>query len=172
MDYSQPRRLEEHLVRHLLQALLLIGLALIQVTLLPPIFGFPPNPLLLIIVLLTLLYGVGVGARLAFIAGSTLDLLAATALGSHTLALLGAIAVIAGLAIGFRRENPLLPVAAMIVGAICYELLFAFAARLVPLAWESWRMYLSVVVLPGALLATIPALPLFLILRWWSRRQG
>jgi rod shape-determining protein MreD len=172
MDHSSSRRLEEHLVRHLLQALAIVGLALLQVTLLPPVFGFPPNPLLLLSVLLTLIFGVGVGARMAFIAGVALDLLAATPLGSHTLALLAAIAIVAGLAIGFRRENPLLPVVAVFVGSACYELIFALAAGLVPLAWESWRGYFAVVVLPSTLLATVPALPLFLALRWWSRREG
>ena len=33
------------------------------------------------------------------------------------------------------------------------------------------RSYLLVVVLPGTLVSLIPALPVFLIMRWWARRR-
>jgi rod shape-determining protein MreD len=170
MDHSQPRRIEERLLRHLLEWLALLGLALVQVTLLPHAFGFPLNPLLLVVVLLTLLNGLAVGARLAFIAGLGLDVVGATPLGSHALAMLLAATVVASLVVGFRPENPLLPVAAMLVGAICYELALALITRVVTAAAEL-RVYFTVVVLPSALLATIPALPLFVLLRRWANRH-
>lgn len=172
MDYFQPRRLEEHVLLHLLQILGLLAIALLQVTWLPALaVGYPLNPLLLLTTLATLLWGLGSGARTAFYSGLTLDLVTPVPFGSHTLALLLSVVITALLAQRFNRENAMLPVVATLVAALCYELTLALLAGLVP-TWGEWRSYVLLIAVPATLLAAIPALPCFLLLRWWNRRQA
>lgn len=176
MGDSQPRRLEEILAREVGTILLLIGLALIQVTLLIVPFGFS-MPLVLVLVLSRTLIGVGsafpdsgvsVGMRWALYGGLALDLCAATPLGSHALALLIS-ATLATLATRrIRIEGPLIPLLVVLLGAVSYELVLGSLTQPWPIAWRS---YMLVVVLPGVLMALIPALPIFFGLRWLLRRQ-
>lgn len=171
MDRSQTRRLEERLARQLLQILGLLGLALIQVTLLPAPFGFPLNPLLVFVALIPLIYDTLTGARLAFYSGIALDLVSAAPLGSHALALLIAVLVVTLISAGISRENLLLPVIAVLVASLCYEVSLALVYRLVPSLAE-WQTYLLAVAVPSTLLATIPALPCFLLMRRWLNRRS
>lgn len=156
--------------------MLLTGLALLQVTLLIGPFGFS-LPLILVLVLSRTLIGVGSafpdsgvssGMRWALYGGLALDLCAATALGSHALALLASAALATILTRRTRIEGPLIPLLIVLFGAVSYELVLGLLTQPWPIAWRS---YLQVVVLPGVLMALIPSLPIFFGLRWLLRRQ-
>ncbi len=187
MGYSQSKRVEEFLIRELLLIFGLVGLALVQVTLLPAPPGFPPA-LLLILAICRLLVGIGVGeshpessvaaaTRWAFYGGIGLDLCSATRLGSHALALLLAVILVALLTRHLRVEGEglLLPILAVLLGMLVYEgvlalLLYApSASRMLTLA--DWQRYAMVVILPSILQALVPTLPLFMLLRWLFRTK-
>lgn len=173
MGYSQPRRVEEYLARELALALLLLGLALVQAALLPRPLGFAPNLLLLLTVCQTLLAGPVTAARWAFYGGLGLDLCAGSPLGSHALALLAAVLLVAPLLARFSRGNWLLPLAGVLLGVLAYHAAAALLGALL-IAPIDLRRYALVVVLPDLSVALIPALPLFLAMRWyvgWRRGE-
>jgi rod shape-determining protein MreD len=173
---TQPRRLEEIVVRELGRILLLAGLALIQTTLLTTPLGFSA-PLVLILVVCRTLLGVGAAfpdvglnraLRWALYGGLALDVLSATALGAHALALLLTVLAIALLTRRLRVERPLVPLVAIVVAALIYEVVLALLTQ--PGAIE-WRSYARVVILPAMLSALVPTLPLFFLLRRVLRGQ-
>lgn len=167
---NPPRRIEELIARELGLLLLLLALALAQVALLPPLFGAPPALVLVVVVCCTLVSGLSVGARWAFYGGLAIDLCAAAPLGSHALALL-----LAALAvhITLRRlggEHWLLPILATFGAALLYETILALIYTL-PVAPLDWSRYAVVALLPSALLAMVPALPIYAVLRQLERRR-
>lgn len=167
MGYSQPRRVEERVAHELGVALLLLAVALAQAALLPRPLGFMLNPLLVLVVCHSLLSGPASAARWAFYGGLSLDICADSSLGTHALALLAA-ALLAGLALArLSRRNWLLPLAGILLGAPAYHavLLLLWALLVAPIDLPG---AVPVVVLPGTLLALIPALPLFLAMRWYQ----
>ncbi|NTW98119.1 MAG: rod shape-determining protein MreD [Oscillochloris sp.] len=176
MGDSQPRRLEELLARELGLILTIGALALVQVTLLAMPLGFSA-PLLLVLVIGRTLIGVGSafpdrgvirGLRWAFYGGLALDVLAATPLGSHILALLLAAFVVAAATRRLRMEGPLLPLLAMIAASLIYESVLALLLQPGPINWFSTA---QVALIPGMLVALIMTLPAFFVLRWWLRGQ-
>lgn len=175
MDYTQPRRLEERIARELGVALFLLGVALIQTALLPRPLGFAPNILLMLVLSQALIAGTANAARWAFYGGISLDLCAGTLLGSHSLLLL--VAVLMGTLpfVRLRRDNWLLPLGSAVLGSVAYYTLFPIVMRVPDFLsnQELIQTHLLVVVLPGVLMILIPALPLFMFMRWIeSRRRG
>jgi rod shape-determining protein MreD len=173
---SQPRRLEELLARELGLILAIGMLALAQVTLLVTPLGFSA-PLLLVLALCRTLIGVGSafpdngvirGLRWSLYSGLALDILAATPLGSHALAILLAAFVVAASTRRLRIEGPLLPLVAVLAGSLIYESVLALLIQPGPLNWASTA---RVALVPGVLAALILALPAFFMLRWLLRRQ-
>ncbi|MBC8076770.1 MAG: rod shape-determining protein MreD [Chloroflexales bacterium] len=155
-------------MRELGLLLLLITLALTQATLLPAILGTPPALVLIVVVCCTLVSGLGASARWAFYGGVAIDLCAAAPIGSHALALL-----LAALAVhvALRRlggEHWLLPVVATFGAALLYETVLALIYTL-PVAPLDWRNYAVVALLPSALMAMVPALPVYALLRQFER---
>ncbi|HEX9373650.1 MAG TPA: rod shape-determining protein MreD [Roseiflexaceae bacterium] len=172
MGAAQPRRIEERVVREIGLALALLALALAQTTLLPRPLGVVPNALLLLVVCQTLIAGPANAARWAFYAGIGLDLCADSALGVHALALLAAVLAPSLVLARFNRGNWLLPLVGIVLGSLAYHVVLALITSLL-VAPISPRAYLLVVLLPGTLLVLIPALPLFLSMRWLEgRRRG
>jgi rod shape-determining protein MreD len=163
-----PRRIEERIVREIGLLLGLLALALAQATLLPTIFGVRPALVLVAVVCCTLVSGLSAGARWAFYGGVALDLCGAAPLGSHALALLlAAMAVYVSL----RRlggEHWLLPILASFGAALLYEAVLALLYTL-PIAPLDWGNYAVVALLPSALLAMVPALPVYALLRQLDR---
>jgi rod shape-determining protein MreD len=173
---TQPRRLEELLAREAARILALAALALVQVTLLTTPLGFAA-PLLLVLVVGRTLLGIGAAfpdiglsraLRWALYGGLALDLLAATPLGAHALALLLPVVVVAAAARRLRVERLLIPLAAIIVAAPLYELTLALLTQ--P-ATPSWPTFAQVVILPATLAALVMMLPCFFVLRWVLREQ-
>lgn len=172
MGDHQPKRIEERLVRELWLALVLLGIALVQTTLLPRLLGMTPHLLLLLVICQALITGPANGARWAFYAGLGLDLCADSALGAHALALLASV-LLASLALGWlSRSNWLLPLVGVILGSLAYHVVLGLITTLL-VAPVSPQVYLLVVLLPATLLILIPALPLFLLMRAIEgRRRG
>jgi rod shape-determining protein MreD len=173
---TQPRRLEELLARELGLILAIGGLALAQVTLLATPLGFSA-PLLLVLAICRTLIGVGSafpdsgvmrGLRWSLYGGISLDILAATPLGSHALAMLLATFVVAASTRRLRIEGPLLPLLAALVGSLIYESVLALLLQPGPINWASTA---RVALIPGALATLILALPAFFGLRWMLRAQ-
>ena len=169
MGYSQPRRIEERIAYELWLALLLLAVVLVQSALLPRPLGFVLNPLLILVVCQAQLAGPARAARWAFYGGLSLDLCSDSLLGSHALALLGAVLIASWTLARLGRGNWLLPIAGTFLGAIAYHVMLGLIWLLV--APIDLRSYLLVVILPGTLVSLIPALPVFLIMRWWARRR-
>lgn len=175
MGDSQPRRLEERVARELGLIGLMAMLALLQVTLLQLPLGFPVPLVLIAVVCRTLLgassafpdSGVSVALRWALYAGLTLDFLATTPLGSHAFALLLTVAVVAFATRRLSAERVFLPILATLCGTLIYETVLALLTVPQPIDWAA---YTQVVLLPTALIALIPALPVFFFLRWALRR--
>lgn len=173
MGDTQPRRLEERLARELLLILALTAVALVQTTLLPAPLGAPPALLLILVVCRVLVVpegapGIGLTAALrwAFYGGLALDLLAGSLLGSHGLALLLAALLAALLVRDTSVGGLLLPLLALVLAAVVYELTLALLAMPGAL-FADWQTYLLLVLLPSVLLALIPA-PLAL----WALRRA
>jgi rod shape-determining protein MreD len=173
---SQPRRLEELLARELGLILCIGALALAQVTLLATPLGFSA-PLLLVLAICRTLIGVGSafpdngimrGLRWSLYSGIFLDILAATPLGSHALAMLLSTFTVAAATRRLRIEGPLLPILAVLVGSLIYESVLALLLQPGPISWASTA---RVALVPGVLAALILALPTFFVLRWMLREQ-
>src|SRR5512145_1072159 len=91
MGYSKRRRIEERIAREIGLAFVLLGIVLVQTALIPRIFGFATNLLLVIVICQALIVGPTSATRWAFYGGLSMDLCADSLLGSHTLALLAAV---------------------------------------------------------------------------------
>ena len=172
MGDSRPRRLEEHAAREIGLALLLLALALVQSALLPRPGGLALNLLLLLTICHALLAGPASAARWAFYGGLSLDICAGSTLGSHALALLASTLLPALVLARLSRRNWLLPILGAALGAATYYAVLGLIMALLVSPVDP-RAYGVVVALPGIFLAVIPALPLFLALRWLEmRRRG
>lgn len=170
MGTTQPRRIEELVAREVVLALLLLAAALAQATLLPRLFGAVPNALLLLTICQSLLSGPANGARWGFYAGLGLDLLTDSAFGTHALALVAA-ALFATLWLAWlSRDNWLLPLIGTLLGSLAYHAVLALLTSLL-VAPVSLRTYMWLVIAPATILIVVPALPLFLLLRWAERRR-
>lgn len=164
----QQSRIEVRLAREAGLILLLLVLALVQIALLPRPLGFVPPFMLVIVVCRALVSGANDGLRWAFYGGLALDICIGSFLGSHALALLVAVIIIMSVMRSIRVEHWLFPIAAVFVGTIIYEgiLAFMYAWFTTPIEWQS---YAIVVIIPSAVLAVIPALPIYMIIRQISR---
>lgn len=173
MGDSQPRKLEEHIAHEVLLMVAMAALALLQTILLSTSLYFPPALLLVLVVCRVLVamgsampeHELGQAMRWAFYGGIALDICAATPLGSHALALLLAAILVTFFARRLRIGSVLLPLIAVLLGSLVYELTLAllYQATVAPL---DWSRYAVVILLPSVLLALIPTLPLFHLLRW------
>jgi rod shape-determining protein MreD len=171
---SQSRRLEEIIARELGLILLIGVLALIQVTLLATPLGFSASLMLVLTICRTLIgvgsafpdNGVSRSLRWALYSGIALDVLAATPLGSHALALLLAVLVVAATTRRLRIEGPFLPLLAMIAASLIYESVLGLLIQPSSISWENAA---RVAIIPGMLVALIMTLPTFFVLRWLLR---
>jgi rod shape-determining protein MreD len=151
-------------------ALALLGVSLLQSALLPRPLGFAPNLLLLLVVSHALIAGPAVAARWALYGGLGLDLCADTPLGTHALALLAAVLTAALMLARLSRGSWLLPLLGIALGASAYHAVLALIISLL-VAPIGPQTYLLIAVLPGTLAVLIPALPLFLFMRWLEERR-
>jgi rod shape-determining protein MreD len=165
MGAAQPRRLEERVAREIWLALVLLGLALAQTTLLPRPLGAAPNAMLLLTISQALIAGPASAARWALYGGLWLDLCADSVLGTHVLALLAAVLLPALVLARFSRTSWLLPLLGVALGSLAYHVTLILLTSIL-VAPVDPRAYAIVVLTPATLMILIPALPLFLLMRW------
>lgn len=178
MGDPRPRKIEETLGRELVLIVSMIALALVQTTLLPTPTGFPPA-LVLILVVCRILLGIGSGApeddlgmaiRWAFYGGIALDICAATPIGSHALALLLAALLAVLLSSRLRIGGALVPLAAVLLGTVAYEITLALIYHLTVTTLD-WSRHATVILIPSVLLTLIPTLPIFHLMRWHMQKE-
>ena len=138
---------------------ILLLLALLQVTVMPqiPLLGVRPDVVLLLLLAWVMVRGLREGVILAFIGGIALDLFSSLPLGSHALALLLTIVAVGLLAAPLHRGNVVFPVAGAFAATVLYNLLLLTFSQL--LGEEvAWLASLGRIVLPLALIeaALIP----------------
>lgn len=173
MGGSRPRRIEERIAAEVWHAAVLLGLAVLQITMLPRQFGIPFNLMLVLVITHALTADTTRAARWAVYGGLGLDICTAgSLLGSHALALLLAV-LAAGLPLTrVSRDNWLLPLAGAILGAFAYYSVIGIVTALSVAPIDAVQ-YARIAALPGTLSILIPALPLFLLMRRIeSRRRG
>jgi rod shape-determining protein MreD len=161
---------EQRVLRQVLRALIMLGVALVQTSLAPTLWRFRVDWVLLVVVGWTILRGLMPGVRLALYGGISLDLLSSMPLGSHVFALLLCVSVIAVLTEPLERDQPMLILATMLLSAMLYGFTLMVVLQLSSSAIP-WQRYPLVVVVPAALINTIFALPAFALLRRYHVRS-
>jgi cell shape-determining protein MreD len=172
MDHRRRRQVEELVIHELLLALGLLALAIVQAALLPRPLGVTPNLMLVLVICHGLIVGPTSAARWALYGGVGLDLCSGGLLGSHALALIAATLASTLPLIRLSRGNWLLPLVGVALGAAAYHAVLALITTL-NTAPVDLRMYTLVAALPDAAAALVPALPIYMLLRWQrSRSRG
>ncbi len=160
---------EQRILRQVLLALMLLGVALVQTSLAPTLWRFRVDWVLLFVVGWTILRGLLPGVYWALYGGVSLDLLGSMPLGSHLLALLLCVGVIAVLSEPLERDQPMLILATMLLATMLYGFTLMIVLQITSGA-VPWHRYPLVVVVPTALINTIWALPAFTLLRRFHSR--
>ena len=152
---------------------LLVVVAILQTTLVPhlAIGGVFADLPLLVVVSWSLLRGPREGILWGFVAGLAVDLFSGAPFGASTLALI-AVGLLAGLgAATVFRAHVALPLLAMFLATIVYDLLFLLVVRIsgYPVAWlESFYR----IILPSAVLNAVLTPVIFVPMRWLNARFG
>lgn len=152
---------------------LLVVVAILQTTLVPhlAIGGVFADLPLLVVVSWSLLRGPREGILWGFVAGLAVDLFSGAPFGASTLALI-AVGLLAGLgAATVFRAHVALPLLAMFLATIVYDLLFLLVVRVsgYPVAWlESFYR----IILPSAVLNAVLTPVVFVTMRWLHARFG
>ncbi len=176
MGDTRPRRLEERLLREVGLIALLLLVALLQTSLARTPAGLPV-PLVLVLVICRAVLGLDTSSnfstdgalRWALYGGLSLDLIGNTPLGVHVLALLPGVVVALIVARTFQNSGAVVPLLCVAIAATIYEVLLAatYHIMVTPLDWQPYSTY---ILLPAVLLALIPTLPVFHLMRWQGRR--
>ncbi len=162
-------KIEQRILRQILRALMLLSIALIQTALAPTFWRFRADWILIVVIGWTILRGLIPGVRWAVYGGLSLDVLGILPIGSHLLALLFCVIVVALIVEPLDRDQPLLLIGAMLGGSLFYGCILAL---LLPLTNFDvpWRYYTLVEIIPTAIINTIVAIPTFALLRRFERR--
>lgn len=152
---------------------LLVVVAILQTTLVPhlAVWGVFADLPLLVVVNWSLLRGPREGIIWGCIAGLAVDLFSGAPFGAATLALI-AVGLLAGLgAATVFRAHIALPLLAMFLATIVYDLLLLLVVRIsgYPVAWLNSFFR---IILPSAVLNAILTPVFFVIMRWLCTRFG
>lgn len=151
----------------------MVVVGILQTTLVPhlAIWGVFVDLPLLVVVSWSLLRGPREGILWGFVAGLTVDLFSGAPFGASTLALI-AVGALAGLgAAAVFRAHVALPLLAMFLATIVYDLLFLLIVRVSgdPVDWlESFYR----IILPSAVLNAVLTPVVFVTMRWLHTRFG
>lgn len=172
MDNTKRRKVEENIWFEIRIILFIVMILLVQRLLVPSLFGVPVNIMLLLVVLQVLIEPFSHMARWAFYGGLMLDVLGGMWLGWHSAQLLISMMVVYVLLARITSEKWILPVAAVLLGGVVYHLVNMIFMWLL-ISGFSVIEYGVVVFIPELLVLLVPALPVFLVLRWLrSIRRG
>lgn len=151
--------------------LLLMLLALLQVTCIPPIpvLGIRPDLVLVLVLAWAVVGGPLEGAIAAFVGGLVLDILSNWPLGSHALLLTLVAVPCAYLATPLSRGNIAFPIVAAFIATAAYSvlglLLVQSLGRPVPWGTLLWRTVLPLAVVEATLMPLV-----FWVLHWADER--
>ncbi|MCE2851010.1 MAG: hypothetical protein ACK5C8_04070 [Roseiflexaceae bacterium] len=172
MDYPKRYKIEERIGYELRAILILFGMVVMQKIIVITWIGLAVNLVLLLVVLRVLLEPVTQVVRWALYGGLLLDVTSGARLGVHAIALIIAVGIVYVLLSRITSESWVLPIVAVLVGGIVYHLCNALLL-VVQFGGYDFLAYLTAVALPEMLMIVIPALPIFLLLRWVrSIRRG
>ncbi len=172
MDYPKRYKIEERIGYELRAILILFGMVVMQKIIVITWIGLAVNLGLLLVVLRVLLEPVTQVVRWALYGGLLLDVTSGARLGVHAIALIIAVGIVYVLLSRITSESWVLPIVAVLVGGIVYHLCNALLL-VVQFGGYDFLAYLTAVALPEMLMIVIPALPIFLLLRWVrSIRRG
>jgi rod shape-determining protein MreD len=172
MDYPKRYKIEERIGYELRAILILFGMVVMQKIIVMTWVGLAVNLVLLLVVLRVLLEPVTQVVRWALYGGLLLDVTSGARLGVHAIALILAVGIVYMLLSRITSESWVLPIVAVLVGGIVYHLCNALLL-VVQFGGYDFLAYLTAVALPEMLMIVIPALPIFLLLRWVrSIRRG
>lgn len=172
MDNTKRRKVEENIWFEIRITIFIVMILLVQRLLVPSLFGVPVNIMLLLVVLQVLIEPFSHMARWAFYGGLMLDVLGGIWLGWHSAQLLISMMVVYVLLARITSEKWILPVAAVLLGGVVYHLVNMIFMWLL-ISGFSVIEYGVVVFIPELLVLLVPALPVFLVLRWLrSIRRG
>ena len=170
MDNPQRYKIEEIVWHELRTIVLLIVIVIFQKIFLVNIFGASLNLLLLLVVLRTLIEPIVTIGRWALYGGLIFDSMSGAWLGMHSIGLILAVVTIFVLLSRITSENWILPIVAVIIGSLVYH--FCNGILLYVLVGNfNILTYITVVFIPGLLIILVPALPVFLLLRWLRSMQ-
>ena len=152
---------------------LLVVISILQTTIIPElaVWGVFADLPLLVVVSWSLLRGSREGIVWGFITGLTVDLFSGAPFGAATLPMI-LVGLLAGLGQAtIFRAHVALPLVAMFLASVLYDLLFLLIVRLSgnPVAWLESLLRL---ILPSALLNALLMPIVFVIMRWLSMRFG
>lgn len=150
---------------------LLIGITLLQATIVPrlSLWGVSPDLSLLVVVSWGILRGARQGALWGFIAGLVLDFFSGAPFGAATLSLM-ATGFLAGVLSGsISGSQAILPLVIALVATPVYDLLFLLIVQLSgrTVLWLDTLVHL---VLPAAGLNLVLMPAVFVAMRWTSKR--
>ncbi|MFM7678893.1 MAG: hypothetical protein ACKO83_08595 [Roseiflexaceae bacterium] len=172
MDYPKRYKIEERIGYELRAILILFGMVVMQKIIVITWIGLAINLVLLLVVLRVLIEPVTQVVRWALYGGLLLDVTSGARLGVHAIALILAVGIVYVLLSRITSESWVLPIVAVLVGGIVYHLCNALLL-MVQFGGYDFLTYLIAVALPEMLMIVIPALPVFLLLRWMrSIRRG
>jgi rod shape-determining protein MreD len=141
--------------------LLLILLALLQATLLPPVpyVGIRPDVVLLLVLAWTMVRGTTEGAVGAFVGGLALDVFSPLPLGSHALMLLLTVVPVGWIGAPFYRGNLIFPIAGAFLATALYNVLLLALGGLLgqSILWGSmlWRIVLPMALIEATLMPLV-----------------
>lgn len=172
MDNQKRYKIEERILHEVTIMLMLMVIVALQKIIIVTWLGLSINIVLLVVVLRALIDPLTVVARWALYGGFLLDITSAARLGMHSMVLIIAIIVVYVLLSRITSENWILPILSVVVGGIVY---YVCNGLLLLALFGGYDVltYVTAVALPELLVIVIPALPVFLLLRWLrSIRRG
>ncbi len=163
-------KIEQRVALRLRRVCLLLLVALFQTALAPSLWYFRIDWVLVVVVCWGLLRGFAAGVRWSIYGGLSLDLLTPLPMGAHLLALVVSVTLVAIATDRFDREHMILPVVSILAVSLLYGMMLAAAMSVVgrPIVWQHYPLR---IVLPTALANSAVALPVYLLLDRFARRN-
>ncbi len=163
-------KIEHRLAQRLARICLLLLVALFQTALAPSLWYFRIDWVLVVVVCWGLLRGFAAGVRWSIYGGVALDILSPLPVGSHLLGLLLSVTTVAVATDHFSRDHYILPTLSVLGVSLLYGVVLAavMAATGRPVLWPR---YPATVLAPSALANGAVALPIYLLLGRFSRRD-
>lgn len=162
--YNYRPKWERRVIRHLSRCAFLLLLALAQTALLPSLWLFRVNLVVVVVICWTLVRGLEAGLGWALYGGLALGFLSPAPLGAHLLGLVLVALLTAVATEQFPRDNLLLLVLCIVAGTLLNGVVMALILRLTQVQ-IAWLRYPFTVVLPETVANVAWAVPVMWALR-------